>query len=231
MPAIAYLEDEADAAAIVHDALEQAGYQVTWFNKGLDCARAVERGDFDACLLDWMVPDMAGSDVMTHLQLKRKESMPPVIFLTGRDSEADLVHMLAAGADDYIVKPAPPAILLARLHAVLRRSGTATTEQIASWGTMSADFSRAEISMDGQVVNLGRHESALALLFLQNIGGLLSRERLIQMVFGLNEHVESRALDVHISSLRRKLSLRPEQGWRLASIYGLGYRLDRISST
>jgi DNA-binding response OmpR family regulator len=230
MPTIAYLEDEAEIAAATRDFLQQHGYQVTLFSKGLECARAVERGSFDVCLLDWAVPDMSGADVLTAIKLHLKEAAPPVVFLTGRDSEADMLQIFAAGADDYIVKPPHPALLLARLQAVLRRAGvTANANEAAqSWGDLSANFNRGTISLHGQVVSLGRHEAALAMLFLQNIGNLFSRERLIQNVFGLNEHVETRALDVHISTLRRKLELRPESGWRLVSVYGLGYRLERI---
>ncbi|NOT18578.1 MAG: response regulator transcription factor [Sulfuriferula sp.] len=230
MPTIAYLEDETEIATATRDLLAQQGYEVTWFARGLDCAKAVTQGNFDLCLLDWVVPDMSGADVLTAIKLHLKAAAPPVIFLTGRDSEADMLQIFAAGADDYIVKPPHPALLLARLQAVLRRAGvTANASDAAqSWGDLSADFDRGTISLHGQPVSLGRHEAALAMLFLQNIGNLFSRERLIQNVFGLNEHVETRALDVHISTLRRKLELRPESGWRLVSVYGLGYRLERI---
>ena len=123
---IAYLEDEAETSTDVCVWLRDAGYEVELFVSGEACARAVVGERFDALLLDWMVPDLPGSEVLARLQIKLRQAMPPVIFATGRDSEDDIVHILMAGADDYIVKPFSRPILLARLQAVLRRKGAAT---------------------------------------------------------------------------------------------------------
>lgn len=224
---IAYLEDEPTMAALVMEYLDEAGFEATWFQKGLACARAVERGEFDLCLFDWMVPDMNGPDVFASIQLKLKETSPPVIFLTGKGEDSDIVQVLDAGADDYIVKPVTRPVLIARLRAVLRKRGLGQTAVQTQWGALSIDLTKHEILLDGKRIELGTREIDLAFFLLQNIGVLLTRERLNQIIFGLNPDIQTRALDVHISTLRRALDLRPENGWRLATVYGRGYRLER----
>ncbi len=224
---IAYLEDDPTMAALVMEYLDEAGFETTWFQKGLACARAVERGDFNLCLFDWMVPDMHGPDVFAAIRLKLKEASPAVIFLTGKGEDNDIVQILDAGADDYIVKPVTRPVLLARIRAVLRKTGFTQPDAATQWGALSMDISKHEILLNGTRVDLGAREIDLAFFLLQNIGVLLTRERLNQIIFGLNPDIQTRALDVHMSTLRRALDLRPENGWRLATVYGRGYRLER----
>jgi DNA-binding response OmpR family regulator len=225
---IAYLEDDADTAAVVCGWLREAGYEVEWFDAGVKCARAVANERFDACLFDWGVPDLSGTEVLSRLQIKLRQSMPPVIFATGRDSEQDVVDVLTAGADDYIVKPLSRPILLARLQAVMRRRGESAGAPVAQdFGRLLVDQARRQFSVDGNVVTLTERETDLALHFFQNIGRLLTRDHLIQVVWSLTPDIDTRTVDVHVSALRRKLSLVPEFGWRLVSIYGHGYRLER----
>lgn len=225
---IAHLEDDVHEAAIVQMHLTQADFSVECFTSGLLCVRAVERSHFDACILDWLVPDMSGAEVIAALKLKLNHAMPPIIFLTGRDGVQDVVDMLEAGADDYITKPVIPVVLLARLHAVLRRKRIFQPSTLGIWAGLTVNFEQGEFSLEDCRVALGQEEKALALLLLQNIGALLTREHIMRVVFGMNEKIETRVLDVHVSHLRRKLNLRPEAGWRLAAVYGLGYRLERI---
>lgn len=229
---IAYLEDDGDLAATVSGWLRDAGYEVEWFASGADCARAIESWPFDVCLLDWMVPDLSGPDVLARLQLKLRQAMPPVVFSTGRDGEADVVAVLTAGADDYLVKPLSRPLLLARLQAVMRRqNGVKGPLPSQSFGMLSVDHGRRQISLDGQLLVLTERETDLALYLFQNVGRALSRERLIQVVWARTPDVDTRTVDVHVSSLRRKLKLNPEFGWRLIAIYGHGYRLEREGST
>lgn len=225
---IAYLEDETELAETVGRWLREAGYQVESFKSGADCARAVENQRFDVCLLDWMVPDLAGEEVMARLKIKLKQAMLPVVFATGRDSEEDVVGILTAGADDYLIKPLSRPLLLARLQAVTRRwQGGASASSTQHFGRLMVDYSRRQISLDGQLVVLTDRETDLALYLFQNVGRALSRELLIQVVWSLTPDIDTRTVDVHISALRRKLALSPEFGWRLVSIYRHGYRLER----
>ncbi len=225
---IAYLEDEASLAGTVTDWLRAAGYDVEWFSSGVRCAQAVESRRFDACLFDWLVPDLSGTDVLARLQIKLRQAMPPVVFTTGRDSEEDVVGVLGAGADDYIVKPLSRALLLARLEAVTRRrNGTGVAVAQQNFGRLTVDHGRRLIAVEHALVTLTDRETDLALYLFRNVGRALSREHLIQVVWSLTPDIDTRTVDVHVSALRRKLGLLPRFGWRLTSIYGYGYRLER----
>jgi two-component system response regulator RegX3 len=225
---VAFLEDEPDVAATVCKWLREAGYEVECFSSGVECARAVESSRFDVCLLDWMVPDLSGLEVLARLQIKLRHAMPPVVFSTGRDSEEDVVGVLTAGADDYLVKPLSRPLLLARLQAVTRRQkGVAGASLRQDFGRLTVDHGRRQLAVDGRLIVLTERETDLALYLFQNIGRALSRERLIQVVWSLTPDIDTRTVDVHVSNLRRKLELTPESGWRLVSIYGHGYRLER----
>ena len=224
---IAYLEDDREYAAIVRLWLNDS-YDVVWFSSGLECARVVAAERFDACLFDWSVDDLAGIEVMSRLRIKLRQAMPPVLFLTGRDSEEDIVEALNAGADDYLVKPFTQPILLARLQAVLRRYSGDALLQVQDFGRVVVDHGRRQIVVDGQIVAMTEREADLALHFFQNIGRLLTRDHLIRVVWGLSSDVDTRTVDVHVSALRRKISLTPEFGWRLVSVYGHGYRLEQF---
>lgn len=224
---IAYLEDDADVAAPVCEWLREAGYEVEWFASGVKCARAVAEERFHACLLDWAVPDLPGMEVMKRLQIKMRQAMPPVLFVTGRDMEQDVVEGLNSGADDYIVKPLSRAILLARLQAVLRRNGVVDAPQVQRFGALTVDHGRRQFFQEGRTITLTERETDLALHFFQNIGRLLTRDHLIQVVWALTPDIDTRTVDVHVSALRRKMGLAPENGWRLVSVYGHGYRLEK----
>lgn len=227
---IAYLEDDPLIAHEVSEWLREAGYDVQHYTDGQEFARAVERGGADACLLDWMLPGLSGPDVLCRLRLQLGANVPPVIFLTGRNAETDVVQALESGADDYLVKPLSRPVLLARLQAVLRRSGTNLPVARLRLGEIEADCSRRQIFVQGERVELTDREPDLALHFLQNVNRLLTRDFLIQTIWGLRPEVETRTVDVHVSALRRKLRLQPESGWRLVSVYGRGYRLERARS-
>ena len=229
---VAYLEDDVDAAAMVSGWLREAGYEVECFSSGIECARAIESSRFDVCLLDWMVPDLSGPEVLARLQIKLRHALPPVVFTTGRDSEEDVVQVLTAGADDYIVKPLSRPVLLARLQAVTRRQKGITGASLQqSFGRLNVDHARRQLAVDSRLIVLTERETDLALYLFQNIGRALSRERLLQVVWSLTPEVDTRTVDVHVSNLRRKLELTPEFGWRLVSIYGHGYRLERERSS
>ncbi len=225
---IAYLEDDAEMAATVGGWLREAGYEVVWFASGIACAEAVVSQRFDLCLLDWLVPDLSGTEVLARLQIKLRRAMPPVVFTTGRDSEEDVVRVLTAGADDYLVKPMSRPLLLARLDVLFRRQrGLSGGSQMQDFGRLIVDHGRRQLVLDHERVHLTERETDLALFLFQNIGRALSREKLIQVVWSKTPRIDTRTVDVHVSLLRRKLGLTPEHGWRLTSIYGHGYRLER----
>jgi two-component system response regulator RegX3 len=224
---MALLEDDKLLADMVMEWLHEAGHQVVHFKNGLDFIRKYPNDNFDLCLFDWMLPDMHGPDVMASIQLRAKK-LPPIIFLTGRSDEADIVSVIDAGADDYLVKPASKPLLLSRINAVLRRARSLAYNDVShEFGNINFDLKHRLVTVSGVEVNLTDKEFDLALYFVRNEGALLSRIHLMQVVWGASSDIETRKVDVHVSHLRTKLKLTPEHGWKLTSIYQQGYRLER----
>jgi DNA-binding response OmpR family regulator len=225
---IAYLEDDPAQGEAVQSWLLQAGYAVDWFESGRACALALERGSYDLVLLDWMVPDLLGSAVLQRARQRLREHCPPIIVLSGRDSEDDVVEMLQAGSDDYIVKPPTRAVLLARIATCLRRVNRGDAAPPLLHGRLRVEFAQRRILLDGRVADLSARETDLALHLFNHPGRLHTRAHLANAVWGLPPDADTRTIDVHISNLRRKLDLSPATGWRLVSIYRQGYRLERL---
>jgi len=173
------------------------------------------------------VPDMSGREVLERLKIKGNH--PPVIFLTGRDAEEDVADVIESGADDYIVKPPAPKVLVARINALYRRANPEAGElKVATYGNLAVDFTKRKFEIDGAAVKLTEKETDLALYFFSHVGVLLSRAHLTKVVWGTTPDIDTRTLDVHVSHLRSKLKLLPEFGWRLISVYHQGYRLEKL---
>ncbi|MCD0504693.1 response regulator transcription factor [Bordetella petrii] len=226
---IASLEDDLDQARHIQQVLSSAGYACHSYQRSRDLLAAVRSQSFDLILLDWKVPDMDGDEVLRQLRATLGMQLP-IVFITSRSQEEDLVRGLEAGADDYIVKPLRPAELLARVAALLRRTQAATPEQapftVASY---RVDPGARTIVLNGQAIALAPKEFDLAQLFFRNVGRLLSRDVLAESVWNREIPATSRTLDTHLSNIRQKLQLRPKHGVRLSSSYALGYRLELIS--
>ncbi|MBO9353151.1 response regulator [Bordetella petrii] len=226
---IASLEDDLDQARYIQQVVESAGYTCHSFQRSRDLLAALRDQSFDLIMLDWQVPDMDGDEVLRRLRVTLGMQVP-IIFLTSRTQEADLVQGLQAGADDYVVKPLRPAELLARLGALLRRSRTTAPDQAPfSVAAYCIDPAARVITLRGAAVTLAPKEFELAQLFFRNTGRLLSRDVLAESVWNREIPATSRTLDTHLSNIRQKLRLRPENGVRLASSYALGYRLEMVN--
>jgi two-component system, OmpR family, response regulator RegX3 len=224
---IAFLEDNIAFAQQIITALTAAGHEVEHFNSGRACLNAVTSNQFDLCLFDWEVPDMSGPEVLASLKLKGH--FPPTIFLTGRDAEEDIVRVIEAGADDYIVKPPNASVLVARVNALYRRNhANENQEPVVNYGNLTVDFDNRKFEINGEAVKLTEKETELAIYFFGQIGTLLSRTHLIKVVWGTTPDIDTRTIDVHVSHLRSKLNLLPQHGWRLISVYHQGYRLERL---
>lgn len=228
---IAILEDDPIVGKILNTALLEHGYDVDWFTRGLDCVRGIEQNHYDACILDWMLPDVSGPDVMFQVNRRRTKAPLPVIFVTSKSEESDMIRILAAGADDYIIKPVSTGTFLARLDALLRRSGTKRAAQRKRWGRLEADFANKLIRVDGSLVDLSPIEAMLACYFLENTGLLVTRPHLLQVIWHSNSEQETRKVDVYVSRVRRKLEWTEENQWNLASIYRSGYRLEWLGNS
>ena len=155
------------------------------------------------------------------------DRLPPVVFVTHRDAEEDVVHALQEGADDFLSKPVRRLELLARVNALWRRMQPGADDSPLDVPPYRIDAAQHRISIHGTPVELTQKEYDLALFLFRNVGRLLSRGHLLESVWG-RAAVDSRTLDTHISRLRVKLELRPESGFRLSPVYGYGYRLESV---
>ena len=225
---IALLEDDPDQRDLAALWLSHGGHQVTSFASTGELIRELGARRYDLLVLDWMLPDGTGGDVLSWLR-NRPGVQPPAIVLTSRDEEAQVVEGLNCGADDYLVKPARPAELLARISALARRTRT-RGPQVLELGGYRVDLVQHRISIDGTPAELTQKEFDLAVYLFQNPGVLLSREHLLNRVWGKTADVTTRTVDTHVSRLRRKLRLDGQRPLRLTPVYGQGYRLDALET-
>jgi DNA-binding response OmpR family regulator len=227
---IGILDDSADDLDWVSQILASVGHEVRQFTTGNALLRALRSDSFDALIVDWNLPDIAGTEVISKIRSELLLDVP-VVLVTSRDTDHETVEGLRAGADDYVVKPADKMVLLARLEAVTRRRiPNAAFGAAQQFGVFSFDIARRAITSNGAGIAVTDREFRVALVLFQHLGRAVSRDYLLSAVWGHTTQLESRTLDVHVSRVRTKLQLLPEFGWRLATVYGFGYRLETVSA-
>jgi DNA-binding response OmpR family regulator len=223
---IGIAEDDADQLALL--TLWLSGAQHT--SKGSATAAAfidnLKKERFDLLLVDWMLPDGTGADILSWTRQHLGWELP-VIVVTAREDEATVCEALKAGADDYVVKPPKTAELLARIEAVARRVRPGGMP-VLRMGAYEVDVQRHQLSIEGKPVTLTQKEFDLSVYFFQSPGKLLSRDHLLNKIWGINAEIDTRTVDTHVSRLRKKLILDGSKGWKLVPVYGYGYRFDRI---
>ena len=219
------LEDDPDQSELYELWLEE--YDCKVFDKARELIKQIPFEVPDVLLIDWNLPKVDGLDVLHWLKGSRYENIP-VIFLTSRNDEDDIVKALSDGADDYITKPANKAILKARINAVTRRlnnkSNTVKKEKLDTSPYIFNNKSNS-VSYKNNNVTLTHKEYELALYFFKNEGLLISRDQLLESIWVKSSEVSTRTVDTHISRLRKKLLLNGSNGWKLVSIYHQGYKL------
>jgi len=225
---IAVLDDDSHQLEFLSHAVEALGHASHRFSTGTALLHALQRSTFDLMLIDWELPDMTGIDVLRALRAKQR-THTPVIFVTHRDGERDVVQALIAGADDYVVKPVRSAELKARMLALLRRVYPHEDTALRHGDFLLQPSSRTA-HYNGRPLELKLREFELAHCLFAHLGQLLSRTYLMQTVWGRDADIPSRTLDTHISTVRTKLGLRPERGYRLSAVYGHGYRLETVAT-
>jgi len=221
MPRVLLIEDSEAERAFTSDRLERHGYEVATANDGRDGLRRLYELKPDIVLLDIVMPELDG---WKTLELIRQVTNVPVIMLTGRNTEIERVRGLRGGADDYLGKPYTPAELIARIEAVLRRTGDRTeVREILDDGTVRIDFAAAEVTVHGAPVALTPLEFRLLTTLAEHAGQVLSRDQLIELVWGDPGSVSPDQAKLYIGYLRRKLG-QPEL---IETVRGFGYRYRR----
>jgi DNA-binding response OmpR family regulator len=223
MARILVVEDEPDIAFGLSQDLELEGYDVEVVGDGPSALERTANHTFDLILLDVMLPGKNGFDICR--ELRRAGSRTPIILLTAKSHEAEKVLGLELGADDYVTKPFSPVELRARIKAALRRAADASSE-VFRFGELEVDFTRFELRRAGHPVELTPIEFKLLAAFVRAPRRLLSREQLLDMVWGRDTHVTDRVVDTHIGNLRKKIEANPEKPQFLISLRGFGYRFE-----
>ena len=228
---IASIEDDPIQAQYIAQTLAEAGFNSKHFATGKDLLVALKRSEnLDLLLLDWELPDMSGQDIIIWIRANLGNQLP-VIFLTNRNQDQDLVHGLNAGADDYLTKPFKAPELIARIRALLRRNNAENTLSTLKLEPYLLNPQKREITLHGEPVQLAPKEFDLAYLFFSNIGRLFSRDAISATIWNREIPATSRTLDTHLSNLRQKLHINPDNGVRIVSSYALGYRMELINNT
>jgi two-component system, OmpR family, response regulator RegX3 len=225
---IGLLEDDEDQRRLISLWLRAGGHTHREYGTIAEMTEGLKRETFDLLLLDWVLPD-GNSEEVIHWVRRNLGWEVAVVVLTARDEESGVVQALQAGADDYVVKPPKQNELIARLSAAARRARPGGLP-VLHLGVYEVDIQRHVLSMEGAPVSLTQKEFDLAVYLFQSPGKLLSRDHLLNKIWGLNTDVDTRTVDTHVSRLRKKLLLDGSRGWKMSPVYGYGYRLDRIDA-
>ena len=217
------IEDDEDIALIVKEALRGQGFEVDHFLRALEFFRAVEEETPDLVIIDVMLPDFDGFRIANFLKNRPDLSDIPVIFLTARVSEEDKLRGFELGADDYITKPFSVKELIARVNAVLRRAGKRREGKIFKVKDLELDAEKVKVTVEGKEVKLTPSEFKILRFLLENYGRPVSREKLIESIWGYDHEASDRTVDVHIKHLRDKLG---EYGKYIRTVRGFGYKFE-----
>lgn len=225
---IAALDDDALQLELIQRATAAMGHMCHTYQNGTTLLKALRRETFDLLIVDWELPDILGPEIVRWVRENLGAELP-ILFVTHRREERDIVEGLGSGADDFMVKPVRVGELTARVTALLRRAYPAATQSVLEFGRYRFFPDARALEVGGQRVELKNREYDLALFLFQNMGRLLSRDHLREIIWGQNSDVMSRSLDTHISRLRTLLDLRPANGYIVSAIYGVGYRFEAVA--
>jgi DNA-binding response OmpR family regulator len=221
---ILLVEDEPGLRRTLKDLLASSGYNVETSQDGADAQNRAEAEAFDLIVLDVMLPSRNGFDVAKAL--RKNGIQTPILMLTARSELNNKVQGFKSGADDYLTKPFEPSELLVRIEALIRRADTAVRKRLTTCEVhgMSFDFSKARMTKKGQVISLSERECRLLQHLMESQGEVVTRDELLQEVWGYSEAPMTRTVDVHISWLRQKLEEDPTNPQYIVTVHGQGYR-------
>jgi len=229
---IALLEDDPDQSELMSLWLENCEHTVVPYSSGRDFLRDVRRESFDIYLIDWLLPDQTGIDVVRKLREDMNDTTP-ILIATIKNTEQDVVQALRQGADDYLAKPVRRRELNARIEALHRRMvGHIEKSDAHHAAPYTIDPAHKTVSLNGNNISLTNREFDLTALLFLNAGKVMSRSHILGVIWGIdNEDLSTRTVDTHISRLRKKLQINETNGWKLSAIYQHGYRLEKTAAT
>lgn len=219
------LEDEATQISIYELLFSSTQYQYDFFGTIATFLVALRQEKYDLLIIDWMLPDGTAEEAIKWVR-KNVDWRIPIICVTSRNNESDVVNALHLGADDYFVKSQRYFELLARIDSLARRVREKQDSANLQFGLYEINPKDQEITIAGKNVGLTQKEFALARYLFQNPNKLLSRVHLLEKIWGLAAEIDTRTVDTHISRLRNKLHLSPKSEWDITTVYGYGYRLQ-----
>lgn len=222
---ILFIDDDPTQRTLIGGWLKGEGYTFEAFETQKDFINALSKSRFDLLLVDWVLPVGSGAEIVQWVR-KNLGWQIPMIVLTAHDEQSSVVSALRAGADDFVVKRSKPGELVARINTVLRHIKPSPLPTI-SLSFFEADLTQQRFRINGELVQLTQKEFDLAAYLLQHPDKLLSRDHLLQKIWGMDADADTRTVDTHISRLRKKILLDGTYGWSLAPIYGFGYRLEK----
>jgi two-component system phosphate regulon response regulator PhoB len=222
MKRILIVEDEPEIREMIRYILEPLSFQVSESDNAQDARRLISQSDFDLILMDWMLPGRSGLEFTKELKQKNRIS-PPIIMLTARADETDKVKGLDSGADDYVTKPFSPRELVARINAVIRRTGELNEEKAIEFYGLRIDPIRHQVTLREKAITLSPAEYKLLHFFMSHPDRAYTRTQILDKVWGDNTYVEERTVDVHIRRLRKLLTASGHSAF-IQTVRGVGYR-------
>ena len=217
------VDDEAKIRSVIRKYAEFEEYEADEAADGMDAVELCRKNEYDLIIMDVMMPELDGFSAVREI---RKKSAVPVIMLSARGEEYDRIHGFEVGVDDYVTKPFSPRELMLRVKAVISRykgSQQNAAHRVLSFGTLSLDADARKLTVDGETVPLAPKEYELLLYMMENKGLALSREQLLEKVWGYDYYGDDRTLDTHVKLLRKSLG---RYGDRIVTVRGMGYRFE-----
>ncbi|MDJ0612406.1 MAG: phosphate regulon transcriptional regulator PhoB [Rhizobiaceae bacterium] len=224
-PSVMVVEDESALSELLKYNLEAEGYNVEVVDRGDDAEIRLREEVPDLLLLDWMLPGLSGIELCRRLRLRNETEALPVIMLTARSEESERIRGLSTGADDFVVKPFSVPELMARVKAMLRRANPEKISSLLKVGDLEMDRETRRVHRNGREVKLGPTEYKLLEFLMSSPGRVFSREQLLDGVWGRNNYVDERTVDVHVGRLRRCIC-RGKEIDPIRTVRGAGYALD-----
>lgn len=228
MTSMLIADDNRSIVSILQEYALKEGYRVSTAFDGYDALAQARDHSFDIILLDVMMPGLDGFEVCRAI---RRDSNVPIIMVTARGDDYDRIMGLDTGADDYIVKPFSPAEVMARVRAVLRRIQRDETDygDLFTYDNLRVNLAEYHTELDGELIPLTKKETELLWLLAKNQHKVFSRDNLLESLWGYDYEGDARTVDSHITRLRAKLDVREHSGWKIKTIWGVGYKFEVLT--